>query len=713
MRRTRVVAVALLAGLAAAVAGRADVSVSNTAVNVLAQNGFGNYRNSYSWSMAWFKGKLYVGTGRQEACVEDLTVDYYLVVSGRYKTNPLPATHCPRNPNNMDLRAQIWQYTPHTGRWRMVYQSPVERNPRAKGHRYIARDIAYRGMVVYKGRLVVGDVTPNEFNPQLAQRHPPVLLVTSDGRHFSAIPATGVIERTPHGVQRPMGFRSLTVWHDRLYMTMTPTITGDGTVFELERPFGHRPTFRQVLPPWLDVFEIQVYNGSLYIGTGSRTTGYGVYRLSGRFPSSRARGRSARVHYHITPVVTYGAGRGPEITSVVSMHVFHNWLYVGASGWYNPQNTPFTEMIRINPRGHWDVVAGITRRAEGKVKAPLSGLGDGFYNTFTAHFWRMTTFHGALLVGTNDWSWLVQKAYPGLNPPWMAGIIQSALSGEFGFDMWASCNGIDFFPVTRDAFGNMYDFGARDLVTTPGGLFIGSANQAQGTKVWNMQVSPCQSFVPRTLVNGTRGPALATPQAVFTDSQRAGTVISWNRSAGATRYEVTRASYLNIPLTVAPPIIMPNGFAPENEDPDIVRPGTPGATQDEIPVPQAFVPVGTTTSTYFVDRHASPGRRYLYQVIALGAAGRRSAASAVQSAPDPRPTPTFQQVVSALPPKLTSFGSIMPAYATSRVHHDRAGMLRVLTRLLRSVGATSDTGILIQRLERRIEYAGLAGGGGS
>src|SRR5579871_4325762 len=35
-------------------------------VSILAQNGFGDRNNSWSWSMAWFHGKLYVGTGRDE-----------------------------------------------------------------------------------------------------------------------------------------------------------------------------------------------------------------------------------------------------------------------------------------------------------------------------------------------------------------------------------------------------------------------------------------------------------------------------------------------------------------------------------------------------------------------------------------------------------------------------------------------------------------------
>src|ERR671938_897318 len=44
---------------------------------LIADHGFGDERNSYAWSMAWFKGRLYVGTARSEFCVEAATVDFY------------------------------------------------------------------------------------------------------------------------------------------------------------------------------------------------------------------------------------------------------------------------------------------------------------------------------------------------------------------------------------------------------------------------------------------------------------------------------------------------------------------------------------------------------------------------------------------------------------------------------------------------------------
>src|SRR5262249_23579495 len=93
----------------------------------IATGGVGGYQNSYSWSMAWFKGKLYVGTARSQHCVEAETLNFYYPNQGYYRgyLDGLPEANCPVDPYDMDLRAEIWQYTPETGVWKRVYQSPT------------------------------------------------------------------------------------------------------------------------------------------------------------------------------------------------------------------------------------------------------------------------------------------------------------------------------------------------------------------------------------------------------------------------------------------------------------------------------------------------------------------------------------------------------------------------------------------------------------
>jgi hypothetical protein len=662
-------------------------------VRLIAQNGFGDPRNTVAWSMARFRGRIYVGTGRLVACVENRTVDFFLRVSQRYVTEPLPGASCPPDPYDMDLRAEIWEYTLSTRMWRRVYQSRADvPNPRAPG-KFVARDIAFRGMTVFRDargrkRLYAGGVTANEYLPELKRKYPPRILSSRDGRHWRATPARNVVVRVPYGVFRPMGFRSLRVWRGRMYVTATPGLTGDGAIFEVERPWSPQAVrFRQITPSTMAVFEFDRFNGALYAGTGDRQRGYGVYRIT----------HDERSRYRFQPIVTDGAGRGQTVTSVVAMHVFKRWLYVGSSGWYNEESNPVSEIIRIDRAGRWQVVAGVPRTVKGQLVGPISGLGDGFNNIFSAHFWRMTTYGGELVVGTNDWAYLVVVAYPEL-APWAVDLIEFALKGEMGFDLWASCDGVNWRAITRDAFGgNRYDFGARNLLQADGQLFVGSANHAQGTNVWSYLGNGCAGGA--TAAAKRTSPPI--PQALMTDVQQEGTVLSWRSAAAAgTRYRVMRVTYTDVQLRLSRPEQMPNGFPVEGSLPGVGGPGAQGSRAADLPVPDGFATVGTTRERFFVDRTAKRGARYGYQVVAEAPSGARSAPSNVQVVPDPRPAPA-----------LGAAGVRDAATTMSRVARDddaRRATLHRLARLRRAALPGSDRRLLLERLQRRVRYAGIA-----
>jgi hypothetical protein len=668
-------------------------------VRLLAQNGFGDPRNVYSWSMARFHGRIYVGTGRQVVCVENETIDYFLRVSQRYVTNPLPGATCPPDPYDMDLRAEIWEYTPRTGKWRRVYKSRADvPNPRARG-KFVARDIAFRGMTVFRDahgreRLYAAGVTADEYLPELKRRHPPRILSSDDGRHWQATPARDVVVRVPYGVFRPMGFRSLQVWHGRLYVTATPGLTGDGAIFEVSRPWSpRRARFKQVTPSRFSVFEFDRFDGALWAGTGDRARGYGVYRITRQ--GSR---------YRFRPIVTDGAGRGQTVTSVVSMHVFKGRLYVGSSGWYNEESNPVSEIIRIDGSGRWQVVTGAPRTVNGQSAAPISGLSDGFNNVFTAHFWRMAAYRGELVVGTNDWSYLTVLAYPEL-APWAVALTESVLKGERGFDLWASCDGVNWRAITRNAFGgNRYEFGARNLVVDSGSLFVGSADHAEGTRVWSYRANDCGGPVGGAagVPNSARPPI---PQALMADVQQHGTVLSWRSPATAadTSYRVMRATYTDVRLGLSRPVVTPSGFPLDGALPAVGAPGTNGSRSADLPVTKGFTAIGTTRQRFFVDRTARRGVRYAYQVVAETPSGARSAASNVQVVPDPRPTP-----------ELAALGIRRAAATMRRLPGDpatRRAALRRLARLRRAAAPGSGRALYVERLERRVRYAGLAEGG--
>jgi hypothetical protein len=678
---------------------------------ILVQRGFGDRQNGYAWSMAWFKGKLYVGTGRNIYCVESLTTDYYFPVAGAYQTHPLPNVRCPKNPWDLNLRAEIWQYTPRTGRWRRVFRSPRDiPNPRARGKR-MARDIAFRGMGVARDRrgrpaLFVGGVTSDEYVPELARKYPPRLLRTRDGVHFHNVGAPGVIRRSgAFSAHRPIGFRGIQAWKGRLFVTASAGLMGDGAIFRVDGAFKRRARFRQVSPPNLSVFEFEPFDGALYAGAGDAATGYSVWKT-----------RRAGGPYRFKPIVTHGAGRGRKITSVVTMESFRGRLYVGSVGWASltsgEEAFPTAEIIRIAPNDKWRLVVGNPRLGpDGRVRYPMSGLLDGFENVFNAHFWRMVRTGGGLYVGTLDWSYLVQtnKHWGGI----YSGVLSSLLAGELGYDVWGTCNGADWFPVTRNAFnGDMYDFGARTMVPDRrGGYLVGTANHAHGTTLLHDGTSACSSLINRRrrlykAGVGHSDPPPA-PQDVLTDTQPGGTVVSWEPSPDASRYIVGRADLQPLHLTFVAPPALPSGFRFDDQVPIPAAPGTPGSFSADLSVFGPFAPVGVTSRTFLVDSEAKPGGHHSYVVVAQDGGGASSTPSNMQVVPDPRPPPTFARLARALPAARPA--AAIEGLAAGWRRGNRARTLARLARLRRTAGA-EEARDLAYRLERRLRYAGVAGG---
>jgi hypothetical protein len=424
-----------------------------------APQGFGDRQNSWAWSMIWWRGKLYVGTNRSWFCVQTAATASLFPVVGYPPQDP--DVECTPESEDLPLQAEIWRWTPETDTWELVYQSPNDLEIPGHPGKYVARDIGYRGMIVFTepdgtDALYVSGVSARFYIEGLP---PPRILRSTDGVTFEPIPQDpgtflGDLD-TVYGVNMNT-FRESAVYKDRLYITVGQ-IYGNGVVLEAENPAGGNDNFRVITPSSMTVFQQVPYNGFLYVGTTDRENGYAVLKTDA----------SSTPPYTFIPVVTNGGFRQPRPSkSVISMFVFKDRLYVG-------MDRP-AELIRINPDDSWDLIVGTPRETPDGRKEPLSGMDDGFDFALNGHMWRMAEYNGWLYVGTYDQSTLSHTV------PWLDEILRP----DMGFDLYATQDGEHFFMITRNGFDDMFSYGVRTMVPTPHGLFLGIANHYYGLQIW-------------------------------------------------------------------------------------------------------------------------------------------------------------------------------------------------------------------------------------
>ena len=137
--------------------------------NLIAAGGFGDGCNSYTHSMAWFEGRLYVTTMRNNFALMRARLSIGL--------HSWPV-ETPVDPFELDMRAEIWSYDPLAKTWERVLKAPKIIGSHGKS---IARDISYRSIAVFK--------SPGETKPALyvgtwspARGPGPLILRTEDGQ---------------------------------------------------------------------------------------------------------------------------------------------------------------------------------------------------------------------------------------------------------------------------------------------------------------------------------------------------------------------------------------------------------------------------------------------------------------------------------------------------------------------------------------------------
>jgi hypothetical protein len=432
----------------------------------LGVGGFGDGGNAYAHTMAWFRDRLYVGATRHNLAL--------LGMYDRSSLSPWPVW-APPDVYDLDLRGRVLELDLRTSTARWALVAPLVQG---EGGRVVPRDIGYRGMTVVESfREPGGALYLTTWSPRRAQR-PALLLRSPDGTDFSPLSALDAVKGAS-------AFRALVAAGDALYCAPTArsgghtNVVGDASVL-VSLGLGREPWRTSNTPGFGErtnatIFELAVWEDQLWASTLNPTHGFELWRR----PLGEA-GDWSRV-------LVDGAYRGNLNECGLSLLPFRDALYVGTGIQHggrdrmNAIGPAGAEVLRVHPDGSWDLLVGEPRRTPAGSKEPLSGLGPGFDDVFNGYVWRMAVHDGWLYASTfNSAVMLPYLSLTGVAPSVRAVVERvgrdAIVNSEGGFDLWRTADGVHWHAVSRNGFGNPYNFGARSLVSTPYGLAVGTAN---------------------------------------------------------------------------------------------------------------------------------------------------------------------------------------------------------------------------------------------
>jgi hypothetical protein len=444
----------------------------------------GTRKNDYAWSMAWFKGKLYVGTGTFE-------LD--------------PATGQPG-------AGQIWAYTPGgsdgaTGTWALAYQSPgfFGGGARELGYRWMT-SCNFRG-TEYLFISTLGTLQGN-------------ILFTEDGVNFSTVSRTGIPFQS-------VGFRSMVCFTEasgrRMLITTPVGKAGDVSTFdsdESDNPIAltnDDPTGRGVWrnysplrmndPDNNSFFSMTAAGGWLYAGVFNLVTGAQLWRTQGC--------TNSRLNCvpNWTRLIDRGGGRPRTASGLVGNQGFSdivaygNDLYLALSAPALDGDRVRAELWRMRADATFEVLVGEPRLNFGsspnapptnpdlpaslRCGLPLEDIdGIGGANDCPpssrrgAGFGFISDAAGGYPTGSQFYFWrLFDYSYQATSAPLgdnrlYIGTLQGVGGGQNtpGFDVLATTNGVDFVTLSGDGLGNPHQQGLRSIAATPYGLAIGGTH---------------------------------------------------------------------------------------------------------------------------------------------------------------------------------------------------------------------------------------------
>ena len=462
----------------------------------------GDRENSYAWCMDTLGGYLYVGTSRN-------------VFAGMLMLSGTGAPAKPEIPVPTDMRGRLYRMHLKDRTWEQHYVCPDLSG--GIGPMRVGLDSGYRMMKTFK-----------------APGKAPILYLGSVGLGLPgnpgacsliAVDGLGGIHRVfVQRARRNLSIRAIAE-HDGALFWATDDMDDNGTPADFSDDFfkgpglwfssdplgdslaGRLPYSKVEVPDWFgpdgaEILDMVSYNGWLYAFFLTFESGHAG------FWCAKARREGDGWTWKLIVGDTekgalYPKGMGRDRNGGAVPFVFQGDVYVGTMsgaafrmmngfGPMPPPSDPIEAMgglggmqiYRFDEKDRWERVM-----PSECIRSPfLVEILGGWINPLNLYIWRFGVVDGRLCAGTFDIGTGFDLLGWGTAEPGSLQdiLIKLGLRNPRGFDLWSSSEGRGWLPISRDGFGDKWNYGVRSFASDPstGDLYLGTANPFYGCQVW-------------------------------------------------------------------------------------------------------------------------------------------------------------------------------------------------------------------------------------
>jgi len=504
----------------------------------------GDRHNSYAWCMGILHHAdgdyLYVGSNRDIVYLVSAgffrttknTTDFATVKSyiegffgsdiGTYPTQA-----------DVDLHPRIFRLKLNAAAdWELIYTSP-----NAQG--IIPLELGYRGMQVFTD--TAGETALYIVTDSGATKVSRVLKISADSD------PQNIVVKEVFRVQGTTSLRPIAVHNGKLYIganndiyeATNPEATGDWTKIAADSDFGGLVAAGRKAMLW----QFAGFNGYLYVTlsedvdptTSQAADNGGAWLFKGKFDTALARWVWTPIiaDQSLFPAASYPKGLGNRFNTTLSLASFQDNLYVGTLATFpsliGSGNAELILPNRIPPQiyriSKTDVCAMVIGDTAGPTRSTIfpsriGNYGAGFFQpnilqmlspdpairdtnfSLNQYLWWMAQYNGKLYASTFDLRVFLKYVTranletagvltPGDDGAWLA--VQAALQAieiyndnPVGCDIYYTSDGVNWAPLTRDGFGDPFNYGARVLLPSTIAahpLYVGMANPFFGAQV--------------------------------------------------------------------------------------------------------------------------------------------------------------------------------------------------------------------------------------